>query len=272
MIIILNQPDNFFLDSINTNSSISENSKEYYIKKIQTIKNEICPVKTTNNKKTTLNKTYAINKIIKEPEVFEELLESFNKLKKKKLTNKTKETFVNSIKAIFNYNTELKESNIDLYNKWDNLHKKYKDSKEINISIDYNKVLETRDKTPNDVKHTYKRLLLFIYTTLPIIGCYSNIKIYNNEKPSDTVKKYIILNDSKESKIVINKTEKTLPEELVKEIKESLKIKPREYLFIRQNGEPYENSNSYTKWANRNIKNVLNDKNINLTVLSEMKP
>jgi hypothetical protein len=269
MIIILNQPDNFFLDSINNSNSISENSKEYYIKKLQTIKNEICPVKVVNNKKTTVNKTYSINKIIKEPEIFEELLENFNKLKKKKLTNKTKETFVNSVKAIFNYNTELKESNIDLYNKWDTLHKKYKNSKETNIEIEYDKVLEIRDKIPNNLKNTYKRLLLFIYTTLPIIGCYSNIKIYNNEKSSDTVKKYIIIND-KESKIVINKTEKILPEELVKEIKESLKIKPRDYLFIRQNGEPYENSNSYTKWANRNIKNVLNDKNINLTILSTM--
>ena len=58
-----------------------------------------------------------------------------------------------------------------------------------------------------------------------------------------------------------------LPVELIKEIDESLKLKPRKYLFVSTNGEAFNNSNSFNKWANRELKKIFNKKNISLTTL-----
>jgi hypothetical protein len=109
----------------------------------------------------------------------------------------------------------------------------------------------------------------------PLRSDYDKIAIYKNEKDViDDIDNYLIWN--KDPYLVIRKykTSKTykdikidLPNNLIKEIKESLSVKPRCFLFLQKNGEPYDKPNTFNKWANRRLKDLFDKKNISLSTL-----
>lgn len=60
----------------------------------------------------------------------------------------------------------------------------------------------------------------------------------------------LVLNDYKTSK-AYSTYQRELPTELTAIIRESLRQRPRKYLFCQENGEPYLRRNSFTKYSNR---------------------
>jgi hypothetical protein len=102
---------------------------------------------------------------------------------------------------------------------------------------------------------------------------FGNVKIlYSNKIPIK--KNYIVLN-SDDSYFYLNdyKTQKTYKQikekitpELYKDIKESLKHYPREYLFTDKSNKPYINNNSYTKYVMRAYEHMFN-RSVGVTML-----
>jgi hypothetical protein len=59
----------------------------------------------------------------------------------------------------------------------------------------------------------------------------------------------------------------TLPQTLVLEITASLMANPRNYLFVGNDGQPFDKENSFTQWANRALKRMFQNTKISLTML-----
>ena len=185
--------------------------------------------------------------------------------------------------AIFTYNQDFKENNKQLYDNWNTEIKKIKNKidekyesnrptiKQEKAYIDYDKVVEIRNKLKTG---TQERLLVFMYTEIPPVrNDYHLMRIYK-QKPKYDVGNYFIMN--KEPLIILNdfKTDKTyehieiaIPKSLLIEIKESLKIQPRDYLFTSsKDNKPYKHDNTFSKWANRTLKKIFKN-NMSLTTL-----
>jgi len=58
-----------------------------------------------------------------------------------------------------------------------------------------------------------------------------------------------------------------IPKELYEEIKLSIKINPRKYLFVSSgNNKPYKEGKTFNSWANKTLKKVLGKKNFTLSM------
>jgi len=68
--------------------------------------------------------------------------------------------------------------------------------------------------------------------------------------------KYLVLKDFK-TKAIYKKIENTLSEELQDELKASLEKRPRNYLFVREDGTPYPNRKQFSSWACRTLSRAL---------------
>jgi integrase len=68
--------------------------------------------------------------------------------------------------------------------------------------------------------------------------------------------KTLIIKDFK-TKATYKKIENTLSEKVQEELRESLKKKPRRYLFTRDDNTPYPDRNQFSKWACRTLTRVL---------------
>ena len=73
-------------------------------------------------------------------------------------------------------------------------------------------------------------------------------------------------NDFKTAK-VYGRIEIPLPKELVNQIHMSLEKEPRDYLFVNKKGEKYSTANAWNKWANRAIKLLTGNQQIQLRTL-----
>ena len=119
------------------------------------------------------------------------------------------------------------------------------------------------------------RLLMSLYTMIPPVRAnFGRVKVYH-EIPDDNhlEDNFIVL--GKHNKLVLGKYKTAryhdalvseLPDKLVKEINHSLEKKPREYLFIQSNGEPYDKGNSFDAFANRRLKKITGKNEFSLTM------
>jgi hypothetical protein len=98
--------------------------------------------------------------------------------------------------------------------------------------------------------------------------------IYNQEEIlSVENNNYIFLNESRivlqdyKTMDLYGKINIDIPIELKTEIEQSLKLFPRDYLFVStKTKEPYKKG-TFNKWANRTLKKILNNKHISLVTL-----
>lgn len=191
----------------------------------------------------------------------------------------TQKSYISAILAIFKHTPKLKESERKYYYEWygafKEIHNKIEDRYKLNSPSDkqreayvpYKDIVAKRDTLKKGSK---ERLILAMYTHLPPLRSdFNKVFIYKKEHQTYEHDNYIILLDKKgqnklsSSVLVLNefKTKKkdtyvkALPEELVEEIKESLKLVPRDWLFIDRSGGPYS-SGSFTKWVNRTLKSL----------------
>ncbi len=283
------KPDKFFFDIILNSKSINDTSKNYYIARLNKLVNDIFKEQYKSGGEIKY-RTCNINKIIKFPEKFEEKLNQYEKNNlNKEMGYHSKDSYVVSIKSIFNHNSDLKNSNIELFQKWDDIHNKIRepiehkylsnepDEKQKKAYIPYEEITKIRDAIDNNNKNTQKRLLLFMYTEIPPMrGDYDKLKIYYDHDEIIDEGNYIFISKKDDSKIILNeyktakkykKFQTNLPDLLLKEIINSLKLQPREYLFTGQNGQVYDSKGTFIKWANRTLKSLLNNEYITLSSL-----
>ncbi len=282
------KPDKFFFDIIHNSKSINDTSKNYYISRLNKLTNDIFKEKY-HSKGEIKYRTCSINKIIINPDIFIKNLDEYHQKKFNKIMGShNKDSYVVSIKSIFNHNSDLKNNNIDLFNKWDVVHNTVRepienkylsnepDEKQKKAYIPYEEIIKIRDLIEHNFKNTQKRLLLFMYTEIPPMrGDYDKLKIYYNDEDVIDEGNYIILLD-KDSQIILNeyKTAKKykkyqayIPDKLLDEILKSLKLQPRNFLFTGQKGNVYDSKGTFIKWANRTLKSILNNNYITLSSL-----
>lgn len=140
--------------------------------------------------------------------------------------------------------------------------------------VPFDEIIRMRDTLPVGSR---ARLLLCMYTLIPSLrNDFVNLKIYSSTPPEGVKGNYIILPVEGTASMTITefKTSKTfgeikqdLPAALVTEIRESLRRRPRDMLFVSpRTGLPYTAENSFSNWANAILKRTFG-KPLTLTVI-----
>lgn len=140
--------------------------------------------------------------------------------------------------------------------------------------LKYEDIIKKRDSLPFG---SIERLLLGFYTYLyPVRADYFATEIVTfKQKPTE--QNYIrritpdvsevILNDFK-TKYTYKQIKNILPPELNADLVESLRIKPRKYLFVNQTGQPFTR-NAFTIWSRR-ILTRLFEVDLTLTIIRHL--
>lgn len=191
----------------------------------------------------------------------------------------SKKNMIAAVLAIFKHNKGLEDELGRAHQKWraayeefsERLDDRYKTNepseKQITGYVPFAEIEAMRDKLD---KGSMDRLLLAMYTMIrPLRGDFGAVRIYKGRPPKDDDNEnYIQLTTgSRESVLVLNeyKTARskgahhaTLPPALVAEIRASLVKRPRDYLFVKSDGTPYDLGNSYVRYANNTLKRLFN--------------
>jgi hypothetical protein len=127
--------------------------------------------------------------------------------------------------------------------------------------IKYEDIIKKRDSLPFG---SIERLLLGFYTYIPPVRAdyYATEIITFKETPSEPnyIRRvspdiaYVILNEFKTKK-TYKQIKNKLPPELMLELAESLRIKPRKYLFVNQTDKPFT-PNAFVVWSGRILKRL----------------
>lgn len=142
--------------------------------------------------------------------------------------------------------------------------------------VPYTDIIKMRDSLP---KGSQERLLLAMYTHIrPLRGDFNEVRIYTTSRipiGADVAQNYIHLPSNGSAVLVLNEYKtarhkgeyrRVLPAPLVSEIKASLQKRHRDWLFIKSDGEPYDLSNSYVRWANNTLKRIF-DRPLTLSLI-----
>lgn len=278
--------DRTYINYLEKSKFLGDATKSTYKSRLQVIQNDIwLNCKSVNNK---VGKGKCLHYILMHPEAFLEKLDEYanktgGRLDKEKLSMHAKDGYVTALKSLFQEAPGLKQKYPEIFMKWDEIHKEVRAP--INAKYQSNKPTERQEEAYVSFDELERkrdsleigsdaRLLLSLYTLVPPLRSdYNLVAIYKNDKDIK-YDNYLILNKNPYLVITKYKTAKTykdikiyLPKKLVKEIKESLKLKPREFIFVQKNGKPYEKSNTFNRWANRTLKSLFDKKNISLSTL-----
>lgn len=278
--------DRTYINYLEKSKFLGDATKNTYKSRLEVIQNDIwLNCKSVNNK---VGKGRCLHYILMHPEAFLEKLNEYanktgGRLDKEKLSMHAKDGYVTALKSLFQEAPGLKQKYPEIFIKWDEIHKQVRQP--INAKYQSNKPTERQEEAYVSFDELERkrdsleigsdaRLLLSLYTLVPPLRSdYNLVAIYKNDKDIK-YNNYLILNKNPYLVITKYKTAKTykdikidLPKKLVKEIKESLKLKPREFIFVQKNGKPYEKSNTFNRWANRTLKSLFDKKNISLSTL-----
>lgn len=254
-----------------TDSELSQISKRVYVERLRTM---VAHFETN------------IYWIITHPdEVLEWILKKSDVLS-------TQKSYIIAVLAIFKHNEGLKIQLKKDYDIWfkkfteidEAITQKYKTNepseKQLNAYVEFKDIVKKRDELEDG---SMDKLLLGFYSYIrPLRADFNAVRIYRKSENEDIIPaedkrdaNYILFSDEKDVHLILNefktqrhhnKFDKKLPDELVKELKLSLKKMPREWLFVDKFGKPYVATNSYTKWANRAL-NRLFGKPLTITMI-----
>ena len=254
-----------YFEYINQSPFIKDRSKTTYINALTSM---------------TVKFNASVHAIIHDPTTFSKKLRQLDSLH-------TQKTYLTTLLATMNF-SNIKYSNkpiyIDWYTqfkevKWQLLEKAAKNEpteRQKKAYVPWDDILAATKKLPYASKD---HMLMCMYTMLPPRRQldYKKVRIYtspidkavNNHNyihlahPSGA---YIQLSEYKTSSYMKNWYKK-LPDNLLAVIKASLEKKPREYLFVKTNGKPYENLETFTFWTNSVVKRVLKNKYASINTL-----
>jgi integrase len=251
-------------------ADISDATKSQYIRNLETIK--------------ALSGNRSFEEIVRHPNAM------YQRIATRYPCAQTQKSFVSSVKALFKYNPALMHSNKENAERWHALFKLIDKSimdrtasaqptqRELLNWVQWPEVQARQQQLSGVAYGTVDHLLLSMYSLIePLRADYGNVMLLTPSSPELQQQQqkpltfnYIILSDvGGESKLVLN-TYKTvgkygpfvraLPEEVVHIIRYSLRLLPRQYLFVDERGEPYTKKNSYTRFANRTLERLFGKK------------
>lgn len=267
--------DQYFIDWITNTNLLKINTKKNYLNHILTIKTDL------------FDGSKSLLWIILHPVEFTDELLRWSKTKVGKIYDHVPTTtlraLVTVIISLILHHQDLQEQYPNLLKEW--RHTSDEISEPLTDQIDSNKPNPRQEKAFMPFEEICKirdrlsdgsdaKLLLSLYTMIePLRSNFNRVRIYQEEPKGKEKGNYIVLGD--ENKLVIQqfKTDEIydplveeLPKQLVEQIYKSLERKPREYLFVMSNDQPYDNSYSWNKWANRLVKKTLNNDAFTLTM------
>ena len=137
--------------------------------------------------------------------------------------------------------------------------------------LKWERVLQVRDALPKD---SPDYLLLAMYTYVPPRRQedYALLRVYTNPEVLPKMDHnhfhlahprhgpYFYIHSFKTaSSIGTFFNNRYIPKELIEAIRVSLKTRPRDYMFVQKNDEPFKTTNSYTKYSNGVIKRLFDN-------------
>lgn len=260
---------------------------EYYIKSLKDhpLSNDI----------TTENNMYHIKAIVKKagaPGIHEVLTQpsKYAPILQREIENmNTRISYYITI-ITFMRSCSLKRTHKDLYNEWyTHMMNERKErnkmllnhipterQKETHYNWDF--ILKKRDSYPID---SLEHLLLGMYTYVPPRRQrdYAALRVYNDPKytpPYDhnffhvnhhEYGPFMYIKEYKNSKLLKPFWNKEIPKKLVESVKASMKANPREYLFCRHDGTPYDRVNAFTKFSNGILKKMFGNNKMSVNAL-----
>lgn len=279
--------DNTYIRHIKNSELLSESSKRVYIKHLEVIKERIFD--RCKSDKIPASRENCIDYIIHNPEIFLEKLDEY--IREEQVGIHTKLAYIRSIEAIFRHTPGMIQKESSMYKRWLELHRNMREPintqylsneptpRQKEAYVSYDELVRVRDEL---TLGSDDRLLLAIYTMIPPArNDYYNLRIYRNVSDinRDEDGNYMVLAGSGESYIILQKYKTAkiykalkimLPDNLIAEIEASLKKYPRNHLFVEKYkgvGGPYQNSGSFNKWANNQLKSLFDKKNITIGTL-----
>lgn len=262
--------DEVFYDTIDKTNTLAKISKTTYTRKL---------IKITT---TFFQKKVSIWWVIHHPDEFRDAAIKYRETKK--IAPSTLAQYIIPIIFCITYYKDIQENDPKLKYIWLRMRNEIKElndeipctdniptKKQQEGFIPFEEICQIRDALPDG---SYSRLLLSMYTLIkPVRSDFDNVRLYI-EEPENNTGNYIVL--GKINKLFLNEYKTSnlydeniidLPKELVNQIKISLKKYPREYLFVDHTGSTYNSPNTFNKWANKLIKNTLDNPFITLTML-----
>jgi hypothetical protein len=277
-----NITDEEFITQIENTNTLTESSKEIYLRRIRQLQKDIDP--TTSIIYKILNPEYTKDKIF-------DYAEHTKGRNNGAYDNSTMSQYATVLVSFIIHHNEIQEYDPTLINEWRHIRKfiadpyNRRDDNEPNPKqllgyISFDNVCEIRDSLqPGSQEH----LLLSMYTYIPPVRAdYWQTRIYKFPTEANTYvtpkENYIILTTEPDDpdNVIVLQTYKTvkhyggvkikIPPKLHKIIQLSLTERPREYLFTKKNKTPYMRANTWTVWADKTLKRVTNNKFFTLTM------
>lgn len=257
------------------NSSIEQILESSYKDQQSTLENYMHRLTYLRDKIFRGENTYY--SILKDPE------ESYRILREKYPNINTRKNYLTLILALFKNSDRLQEKLKPEMDRWKTFHghmdsfqeakakKHAPDAKQIakytsfeEIELKYQEIRKSEDAHPSLKESLRFVLLSIIVGTPPKRSDYGRMKIYYEDDPNEKEGNYIVLRRDEPSYMVFNKyktskrykrVDQELPKKTTRDIKDSVRRYPREYLFVNKSGEPFETNNSFTKYVIRVFRN-----------------
>ena len=146
---------------------------------------------------------------------------------------------------------------------WEPIQQRYDENRpsenQLNQLMSFEEILAIRETVPMG---SMERLLLSFYSVVEANRAdYFATELIKTGQESTEENyivdgTYLVLQDFK-TKATYKKIENTLSEEVQEELRESIKKRPRRYLFTREDNTPYPNRKQFSNWACRTLTTVL---------------
>lgn len=251
------------------NSNIKKSTKDAY--------------KRNLNKALQIFENDSIQEIIEQPESFE------NKLKKYKINKGYGNTFccniIGGILSLFNSSSEIRESNKENFEKFQNMHDLYKKTikehykngdmteKQKKGFVSFDEIVQKRDELEDG---SIEKLILSMYSMIaPKRADFYNCRIYKTQPKTPKTNNYMVIN-KKTKKLYLNEYKTSdiygciveeLPDELVYQIQKSLENKPRQHLFVGNHNKPFSSNQVFDLYLNKQLKKIFQNEYISLNTL-----
>ena len=239
-------------------------------------------------KQNYLSRLNVMKRMFEEKPIYDILLlgeEAVDKIIKAYPSSKSQKNFLVVVLALFKYCDGLKEKvPKDIWRIWATSYNSCADRIDeqtmLNLPSDrqragYIEYEEFKKRIDTLPKKSVDRLLLAMYGLIePLRGDYNRVRIYKGKLPAkDREENYLNITGTRMTlHIGEHKTSMTygaivtdLPKDLEKEIRENLRITPRDWLFEDKNGNPYE-PNAFIKLVARRFEKIF-DRPLNIGIL-----
>ena len=268
-------PDDLFINHVTNTKLLQVSGKKTYLRYLDTFCTKIMPKKT-------------IWYIINHPkEALAAILKYGENTKGRlgeSLAPRTMVYYADVISSLIVHIQQIQENDPSILKQWRDIKRILREPVEAQIDtnqpneqqregiVPYNEFCRIRDNLPDG---SQPKILFYLYSMIPVERSdYDQMQIRDEEPSNMNDGNWLILgkknafyfNDFKTAK-VYGRIEIPLPKELVNQIHMSLEKEPRDYLFVNKKGEKYSTANAWNKWANRAIKLLTGNQQIQLRTL-----